>query len=163
MSISTIICHLIQHSKCLESKACSYPSFRLKCASSCTGWWGRWVKLCFWLRAAGGSGLLCFPTGRRMLTLDNAQRFVVRWGVRHAEVLLNVLADAQLDCLCWWNFPQLYLFVQSRMYVNFAALILCGWSCFLCFFWVLRYFLSVNCHNFNVSFFHVSVRVFFSS
>lgn len=47
-----------------------------------------------------GSGLFCFPAGTRVLPLDNAQKFVVRGCVLHAEVLCGVLADAQLDCLC---------------------------------------------------------------
>lgn len=36
----------------------------------------------------------------REFPLDNAQKFAVRGGVLHAEVLWVVLADAQLDCLC---------------------------------------------------------------
>lgn len=104
------------------------------------------------LRDAAGSGLFCLPARTRVFPLDNAQKFVVRGGVLRAEVLCGVLADAQLDCLCWRNFPQLYLFVLSRMCVSFAALILCGWSRFLCFFWVWGDFLSVSCQNFNISF-----------
>lgn len=36
----------------------------------------------------------------RVFPLDNAQKFVIRGGVLHEEVLHGVLADAQLDCLC---------------------------------------------------------------
>lgn len=82
--------------------------------------------------------------------------------VLHPAELHVVCVDAQLDCSYWWNFPQLHLFVRSRMYVSFTALILCGWSRFLCFFWVLCYFLSVNCRNFNISFSSVSQVFFFS-
>lgn len=133
-----------------KSKAWNYGSVRLECTNVI--WWGWWVQFYFSLRAAAGSGLFCFPAGMRVLPLDNAQKFVVRGGVLRAEVLCCVLADAQLDCLCWRNFPQLYLFVLSRMCVSFAALILCGWSRFLCFFRVWGYFLSVSCQNFNICF-----------
>lgn len=153
MWISTMIWHLIQNSKCGVQKKIKPEVAQvsgLNVQAPLLDDEGDEFSFC--PRAATGSGLFCFPAGTRVFPLDNAQKFVVRGGVLHAEVLCGVLADAQLDRLCWRNCPQLYLFVLSRMCVSFAALILCGWSHFLCFFWVWGDFLSVSCQNFNISF-----------